>query len=52
MKLNEILLNEFTDEMNITRKFLNTVSEDLFEFTPHEKSKKNGGIGKPYLTYF
>ncbi|QXP54630.1 damage-inducible protein DinB [Cellulophaga sp. HaHa_2_95] len=44
MKLNEILLNEFTDEMNITRKFLNAVSEDLFEFTPHEKSKKMGEL--------
>lgn len=40
MKLNEILLNEFKDEMNTTRKFLEAVSEDIFQYTPHKKSKK------------
>ena len=39
MELNLILLNEFKDEMDTTRKFLESISEDLFEFTPHKKSK-------------
>ncbi|QWX85183.1 damage-inducible protein DinB [Cellulophaga sp. HaHaR_3_176] len=49
MKLNEILLNEFKDEMNTTRKFLNSISEDVFEFTPHEKSKKMGELANHIL---
>ncbi len=44
MQLNTILLKEFKDEMNTTRKFLSSISEDLFEFTPHEKSKKYGEL--------
>ena len=40
MKINEILLNEFKDEMNTTRNFFEAISEDLFEFTTHDKSKK------------
>lgn len=40
MKLNEIFLKEFEDEMATTIKFLEATSEDLFEFTPHEKAKK------------
>ena len=44
MKLNEILLNEFKDEMNTTRKFLESISEEVFEFTPHEKSKNLGEL--------
>ena len=44
MNLNEILLNEFKDEMNTTRKFLESISEETFEFTPHEKSKKLGEL--------
>lgn len=40
MKLNEIFLNEFKDEMAVTIKFLEATSEDLFEFQPHEKAKK------------
>ena len=44
MKLNEILLNEFKDEMNTTRKFLESISEDKFEFSPHEKSKNLGEL--------
>ena len=39
MKLNLILLEEYRDEMKTTRKFLESISEDLFEFSPHEKSK-------------
>ena len=44
MQLNLILLNEFKDEMNTTRKFLESISEDLFEFSPHEKSKTFGQL--------
>lgn len=44
MKLNTILLNEFKDEMNTTRKFFEAISEGLLEFTPHEKSKKIGEL--------
>ena len=44
MKLNLILLDEFIDEMNTTRKFLESIPEDLFEFTPHEKSKNFGQL--------
>lgn len=44
MKLNEILLNEFKDEMYTTRKFLESISENSFEFSPHEKSKKLGEL--------
>ena len=44
MKLNQILLAEFIDEMNTTRKFLNSISEELFEFSPHEKSKNFGQL--------
>ena len=39
MKLNLILLEEYRDEMKTTRKFLESISEDLFDFSPHEKSK-------------
>ena len=40
MQLNEIFLSEFKDEMKTTRKFLESISEDMLEFTVHEKSKK------------
>ena len=39
MKLNEIFLNEYRDEMAITVKFLEATSEELFEFKPHEKAR-------------
>lgn len=39
MELNLILLEEFKDEMDTTRRFLAAISEDLFEFALHEKSK-------------
>ena len=32
MNLNIVLLEEFKDEMDTTRKFLASISEDLFEF--------------------
>lgn len=38
MKLNEILLPEFEHEMNITRKVLNELSDNIFSYQPHEKS--------------
>ena len=44
MKLNLILLEEYRDEMKTTRKFLESISEDLFEFSPHEKSKSFGEL--------
>ena len=44
MELNLILLNEFKDEMNTTRRFLESISEDLFDFSPHEKSKTFGQL--------
>ena len=44
MKLNHILLDEFKDEMHTTRRFLESISEDLFNFTPHEKSKNFGQL--------
>ena len=44
MKLNLILLNEYKDEMNTTRRFLEAIPEDLYAFTPHEKSKTFGQL--------
>ena len=44
MKLNIVLLAEYIDEMNTMRRFLESISEDLFEFTPHEKSKTLGQL--------
>ena len=44
MNVNEIFLAEFKEEMATTRKFFAAVSDDLFEFTPHEKSKKLGEL--------
>ena len=44
MELNLVLLEEFKDEMDTTKRFLAAISEDLFEFTPHEKSKNFGQL--------
>ena len=44
MELKNVYLEEFVDEMNTTRRFLESISEDLFEFTPHDKSKKFGEL--------
>ena len=38
MALNEALLGEFDQEMASTRKTLERVPEDRFEWTPHQKS--------------
>ena len=44
MNLNQILLEEFKDEMDTTRKFLASVSEELFDFSLHKKSKNFGQL--------
>ena len=44
MKINEIYLAKFKEEMATTRKFLVSISDDIFEFTPHEKSKTVGEL--------
>ena len=44
MELKNILLNEFKDEMNTTRRFLESISEDHFNYTPHDKSKTFGQL--------
>ena len=44
MKINEVFLEEFKDEMKTTRKFFEAISDDLFDYTPHEKSKKIGEL--------
>ena len=38
MRINELLLPEFDQEMKNTRKILERVPEDKFGFKPHEKS--------------
>ena len=49
MELNTIYLGEFIDEMNTTKRFLESISEDLFDFELHEKSKKFGELVKHML---
>lgn len=44
MEFKNIILKEFTDEMNTTRKFLENISLDLFDYKPHEKSKTYGQL--------
>ncbi len=44
MELNNIYLEEFLDEMKTTRRFLEKISEDYFEFSIHDKSKKFGEL--------
>jgi len=44
MKLNEMLLPEFDEEMVITRKFLARVPDDKFGWKPHEKSMTLGPL--------
>ena len=38
MNLNEALLPEFEHEMNTTKNLLNALSDDIFNYQPHEKS--------------
>lgn len=44
MKLSEMLLPEFDQEMAITRKFLDRVPDDKFGWKPHEKSMTLGAL--------
>ena len=44
MKLSEMILPEFDLEMANTRKSLERVPEDKFEWKPHEKSTSLGGL--------
>ena len=44
MGLNKIIAADFENEMNTTRRFFDTISEDVFEFQPHEKSMKFGEL--------
>jgi uncharacterized damage-inducible protein DinB len=44
MALNESLLPEFDHEMANTRKTLERVPEDKFDWKPHEKSTAMGGL--------
>lgn len=38
MELKEIILEEFKEEMETTRKFFELVFEEFYDYTPHEKS--------------
>ncbi|MDQ6663487.1 MAG: DinB family protein [Acidobacteriota bacterium] len=44
MTISEILLPEFNEEMKSTRKMLERVPEDKFEYKPHEKSMTMGRL--------
>jgi uncharacterized damage-inducible protein DinB len=44
MRLSETLLPEFDNEMSNTRKTLERVPEDRFDWKPHEKSTAMGGL--------
>lgn len=46
MELNKIILSEFQHEMNKTKRFFEVISEDEFDFKPHEKSKSLGDLVK------
>lgn len=49
MNLNTILLSEFEDEMNTTKKFIESISENLFDYQPHEKSQTLGGLVNHFI---
>ena len=38
MKLNQIILEEFTAEMSTTLRIFENISNNIFDFKPHEKS--------------
>ena len=44
MELNKVLLKEYKDEMGTTRKFLESIPEDLFEYSPHDKIMSLGEL--------
>ncbi|WP_010177600.1 DinB family protein [Aquimarina agarilytica] len=39
MTLKDIILQEFKDEMETSIRIFEAVTDDIFDFTPHEKSK-------------
>jgi len=44
MRMNEMLLPEFDQEMAISRKFLDRLPDDKFAWKPHEKSMSLGQL--------
>jgi len=46
MAINQSLLGEFDHEMATTRKTLERVPSDKFDYTPHTKSMKMGALSK------
>jgi len=50
MPMNQAFLPEFDHEMAITRKFLERVPEDKFNWAPHPKSMKLGDLAS-HLTH-
>ncbi|MDP8988783.1 MAG: DinB family protein [Acidobacteriota bacterium] len=57
MKISDTLLGEFDHEMSTTRKLLERVPEDKWDWTPHEKSMKMGRLAchvaeLPYFATF
>ena len=50
MPMNQAFLPEFDHEMAITRKFLERVPEDKFDWAPHPKSMKMGDLAS-HLTH-
>ncbi|MDQ2901505.1 MAG: damage-inducible protein DinB, partial [Acidobacteriota bacterium] len=44
MTISEMLLPEFDEEMKNTRKMLERIPEDKFDFKPHEKSMTMGRL--------
>ncbi|MGA9995726.1 MAG: DinB family protein [Pyrinomonadaceae bacterium] len=44
MRLSETMLSEFDQEMSNTRRTLERVPEDRFDWKPHEKSTTMGGL--------
>ncbi len=44
MKISDTLLPEFDHEINTTRKLLERVPEDKWDWAPHEKSMKLGRL--------
>ena len=54
MKISDSLLPEFDHEVSTTRKLLERVPEDKWDWTPHEKSMKMGRLAchVAEITYF
>src|SRR5215210_262270 len=44
MRISDMLLTEFDHEMANTRKTLERVPDDKFDWTPHQKSTTMGGL--------